>query len=107
MHKELKLFKGGINSDIRFRKSEKKIKCFANKKTEDVIFKNISEEQYRLINMDYLKNMVLGLRYQNGVDIDPDNMTYEELLQLEEKMGTVSKGLTEEQIEKLPKTICK
>lgn len=29
------------------------------------------------MNMDYLRNMVLGMRYQNGMDIDPDNMTYE------------------------------
>jgi hypothetical protein len=28
-------------------------------------------------------------------------MTYEELLQLEEKIGNVSKGMTEEQIKKL------
>lgn len=50
------------------------------------------------MNMEYLRNMVLGVRYQNGMDIDLDNMTYEEMLQLEEKMGSVSKGLTEEQI---------
>ncbi len=30
-----------------------------------------------MMNMDYLRNMVLGMRYQNGMDIDPDNMTYE------------------------------
>jgi hypothetical protein len=41
--------------------------------------------------------MIIGMRYQNGVEIDPDNMTYEELLQLEENMGSVSKGITEEQ----------
>lgn len=36
----------------------------------------------------------MSMRYQNGIDIDIDNMSYEELLQLEEKMGSVSKGLT-------------
>jgi hypothetical protein len=51
--------------------------------------------------MTYLRDMVIGMRYQNGMDIDPDNMTYEELLQLEEKIGSVSKGLTETQIKKL------
>jgi len=28
-------------------------------------------------------------------NIDPDQMTYEELLELEEKIGSVSKGLSE------------
>lgn len=45
--------------------------------------------------------MLISLRYQNGVDINPDEMTYEELLQLGEKMGSVSKGLTEEQMNQL------
>lgn len=44
--------------------------------------------------MEYLRNMLMSMRYQNGIDIDIDNMSYEELLQLEEKMGSVSKGLT-------------
>jgi hypothetical protein len=34
------------------------------------------------MNMEYLRNMVMGVRYQNGQDIDLDSMTYEELLQL-------------------------
>ena len=46
------------------------------------------------MNMQYLRNMIMGMRYQNGMEIDTDNMTYEELLQLQEKMGSVSKGLT-------------
>ena len=57
--------------------------------------------------MEYLRNMIIGVRYQNGMDIDLDNMTYEELLQLEEKMGTVSKGLTTEQFQKLNKKVYK
>lgn len=55
-------------------------------------------EEYRMMNMEYLRNMIVGMKYQNGIEIDLDNMTYEELLELEEKMGSVSKGLTEEQI---------
>lgn len=55
------------------------------------------------MNMEYLRNMVIAMRYQNGLDIDTDNMTYEELLELEDKMGSVSKGLTETQIACLPK----
>lgn len=54
-------------------------------------------EEYRLMNMEYLRNMMMAMHYQGGMDIDPDNMTYEELLQLEEKIGKVSKGISEEQ----------
>lgn len=61
------------------------------------------DEEIRQMNMEYLRNMVIAMRYQNGLDIDTDNMTYEELLELEEKMGSVSKGLTETQIACLPK----
>lgn len=49
----------------------------------------------RVINMEYLRNMMIEMRFQNGIDIDPDQMTYEELLELEEKMGKVSKGLNQ------------
>ena len=59
------------------------------------------------MNMEYLRNMIMGMRYQNGQEIDPDNMTYEELLDLEEKMGSVSKGLTEEQFNKIVKVEAK
>ena len=34
--------------------------------------------------------------------INPDDMTYEELLALEEENGKVSKGLTQQQIRKIP-----
>ncbi len=56
-----------------------------------------------MMNMEYLRNMVMGMRYQNGIEIDTDNMTYEELLELEEKMGKVSKGITEEQFARVKK----
>ena len=51
------------------------------------------DEEYGLLNVEYLRDMIISMRYQNGVDIDPDQMTYEELLELEEKIGIVSKGL--------------
>lgn len=41
-----------------------------------------SGEEYRIMNMDYLRNMVIGMKYQDGMDVDIDNMTYEELLEL-------------------------
>ena len=33
---------------------------------------------------------------------NPDNMTYEQLLELGDRLGQVSKGLTKEQINKIP-----
>ena len=36
---------------------------------------------------------------------DPDKMTYEQLLELEEKVGNVSKGLSKAQIKKIPRFI--
>lgn len=47
---------------------------------------------------------MIAMHYQGGMDIDPDNMTYEQLLQLEEKIGKVSKGLSEEQYNNVNKT---
>ncbi len=64
-------------------------------------------EEYRLMNMEYLRNMIIGMKYQDGMDVDIDNMTYEELLELEEKIGSVSKGLSEDQIKKLPIKVIK
>ena len=46
------------------------------------------------MNMGYLRNIINGMKYQDGMDVDIDNMTYEELLELQEKIGSVSKGLT-------------
>lgn len=41
-----------------------------------------SGEEYRIMNMEYLRNMIIGMKYQDGMDVDIDNMTYEELLEL-------------------------
>lgn len=41
-----------------------------------------------------------GSMYEDD-DVDVDEMTYEELLDLGEKIGKVSKGLTEDQFNKL------
>lgn len=35
------------------------------------------DEEYRIMNMEYLRNMLMSMRYQNGIDIDIDNMNYE------------------------------
>ena len=58
----------------------------------------------REVMMNYLMSMIMGLRRRNEEDYpNVDNMSYEELLALEERMGNVSKGLTKEQIDKLPR----
>jgi hypothetical protein len=61
--------------------------------------------QYRMSSeAEYISNMLISMRFQAEYDhnIDPDQMTYEELLELEEKIGSVCKGLSLEVIEKLP-----
>ena len=71
----------------------------------------IEEQRQRQINllrrreimMNYLMSMIMGLRRREEDYPNVDNMSYEELLALEERMGNVSKGLTKEQIDKLPK----
>jgi hypothetical protein len=35
------------------------------------------------------------LQYQNGMNIDLDGMSYEELMLLQEKIGNVSKGISQ------------
>ena len=58
----------------------------------------------REVMMNYLMSMIMGLRRRNEEDYpNVDNMSYEELLALEERMGNVSKGLTKEKIDKLPR----
>jgi hypothetical protein len=54
-----------------------------------------------MMNFEAMQDMMMGMHYQGGLDINPDNMTYEELLQLEEKIGKVSKGLSEEQYQRI------
>ena len=57
----------------------------------------------REMMMNYLMTMLLGLRQRSELDYpNVDNMSYEELLALEERMGNVNKGLTEETINKIP-----
>lgn len=55
------------------------------------------------MSMGYFRSMMMAMYYQGGQEIDPDNMTYEELLQLEEKIGKVSKGINQQQYDQLQK----
>lgn len=72
----------------------------------------IEEEKQRQVNAvrrrqlltNYLMSMMMGLRRRNVMEYpNVDNMSYEELLDLEERMGKVSKGLSDEKIKKLKK----
>ena len=62
----------------------------------DINFEN-SREREEAIN--YILSMMADIPNQQYPNVD--NMTYEELLELEEKMGKVSNGLTDEEIKKL------
>ena len=78
----------------------------------------INEHNYEIINTlnDNLENDILydeGMQEElalqavdqqiiNELCPDPDSMTYEQLLQLEDNVGSVSKGLSSNQIDKLP-----
>ena len=64
--------------------------------SNDLDFEN-SREREDAIN--YLLSMMVDLPQQQYPNVD--NMTYEELLELEEKMGKVSNGLTDEEIKQL------
>ena len=64
--------------------------------SNDLDFEN-SREREDAIN--YLLSMMVDLPQQQYPNVD--NMTYEELLELEEKMGKVSNGLTDDEIKQL------
>ena len=71
--------------------------------------KRLLQSQHRVaISREVLENYLLSLMMsmreenENSNYPNPDNMTYEELLELEERMGNVSKGLSEEKIKSLP-----
>jgi len=62
----------------------------------------ITQLRRRQMMMNYLMTMLMGLRRRDDDYPNVDNMSYEELLALEERMGNVNKGLTKEQINKIP-----
>ena len=43
-----------------------------------------------------------AIEESRGSDPNPDTMTYEQLIELGDRVGKVSKGLTKEQIAKIP-----
>ena len=73
--------------------------------------KNINNPINHRINLNNLNNYNDNDDSKVEQDIieqlypDPDKMTYEQLLELEEKVGSVSKGLNKAQIKKIPRFI--
>ena len=66
--------------------------------------RNINNPNIHLINNDN-DNSKLEQDIIEQLYPDPDKMTYEQLLELEEKVGNVSKGLNKKQINKIPRFI--
>ena len=110
------------NNDKFKQKLYDKKKALDKIKEEKIKYENLNNELMNKINevtqtieahrgqmrrremmMNYLMTMLLGLRRHNEEEYpNVDNMTYEELLALEERMGSVNKGLSKEIIDKIP-----
>ncbi|KAM3127280.1 hypothetical protein pb186bvf_020609 [Paramecium bursaria] len=60
---------------------------------------------YQMQNNQYYEFMQEAMRPQT--QFETDNMSYEQLLQLQEQVGHVSRGLTKEQIKKITKIVKK
>ena len=125
---KLELNKKNLN-EIKEKNDKFKQKLYEKKKALDKIkeekikYENMNNELMTKINevtqaieaqrgllrrremmMNYLMTMLLGLRRRSEDDYpNVDNMSYEELLALEERMGNVNKGLDKEIIDKIPK----
>ena len=102
------------NKELEKIKTEKKnYENLNNNITSKIneITQTIEEQRQRQLNslrrreimMHYLMTMLSGIRRSEEDYPNVDNMSYEELLALEERMGNVSKGLTKEQLDKLPR----
>ena len=98
----------------KIKEEQKKYETLNNNIVSKIneITQTIEEQRQRQTNllrrrevvMNYLMSMVMGMRRRSEEEYpNVDNMSYEELLALEERMGNVSKGLTKETIDKLPR----
>ncbi|CAD8147543.1 unnamed protein product [Paramecium octaurelia] len=62
--------------------------------------------QQHMTNLNDLRHFLNQIRHSNEdipVFVDVDNLTYEQLLQLEDTIGYVNRGLSKEQIKTIPK----
>ena len=67
MHRESKLFKEGTNLEPKFNKSDKETRYSEISKCKEVYFISNLGEEYRIMNMEYLRNMIMGMKYQDGM----------------------------------------
>ncbi|KAK3213235.1 hypothetical protein Dsin_017941 [Dipteronia sinensis] len=65
---------------------------------------DLSHEQLLILETNLLLNGLSFYDHHRDMRLDIDNMSYEELLALEDRMGTVSTALTEEALSKCLKT---
>jgi hypothetical protein len=67
MHRESKLFKEGTNLEQKFNKSDKETRYSEINKCKEVYFIYNLGEENRIMNMEYLRNMIMGMKYQDGM----------------------------------------
>lgn len=97
-------------------KMKKELRGYKEKEKSEKIHKSMKEEERRNLEFalalqkeevemrnDILMVEHLGAPPDTGFDVgpNPDNMTYEQLMELGDQMGKVSRGLTEDQIASL------
>ena len=93
------LFIHNYNKINSFRKKYSKYKHFLKytiygPSDEDEFMKEKSEEEYALKAVEQ--------QIMDEICPNPDKMSYEQLLQLEEQVGSVNKGLSKEKIKNIP-----
>ncbi len=92
-----------LNSNLQSRIESIK-RRIEQRRTHNQLHENIRRrrQQAREIFENYIMSMILNSHLQRENDYpNVDNMSYEELLALEERIGNVNNGLNDEQIKKL------
>ena len=92
-----------LNSNLQSRIDSIK-RRIEQRRTHNQLNENIRRrrQQAREIFENYIMSMILNSHFQRENDYpNVDNMSYEELLALEERIGNVNNGLNDEQIKKL------
>ena len=92
-----------LNSNLQSRIDSIK-RRIEQRRTHNQLNENIRRrrQQAREIFENYIMSMILNSHFQRENDYpNVDNMSYEELLALEERIGNVNNGLNDDQIKKL------
>jgi len=103
---ENSILKEKSNNIIKLKEKEKEIDHGLFRRRNAIFFKREEEKDTESYdNSAYIEEFaqpqILRI-YQETMDINPDNMTFEQLLELEERMGNVSKGLNKKDLDKIP-----